>query len=53
MVTEERQGSLQRLSAIANTQMIIDSCDFQYDFETPKIKNIIPTSEVILHYLQH
>jgi len=44
--TSEVMVSVERILAvykdypqiIANTQMIIDSCDFQYDFDTPKNK---------------
>ncbi|MBX9889234.1 MAG: DNA polymerase III subunit alpha [Flavobacteriaceae bacterium] len=40
MVTEERLRAVYKdyPQLLANTQMIIDSCDFQYDFETPKNK---------------
>ncbi|MBU0941346.1 MAG: DNA polymerase III subunit alpha [Bacteroidetes bacterium] len=40
MVTEERLRAVYKdyPQLLANTQMIIDSCNFQYDFETPKNK---------------
>jgi DNA-directed DNA polymerase III PolC len=40
MVTEERLRAVYKdyPQILANTQTIIDSCDFQYDFETPKNK---------------
>jgi DNA polymerase-3 subunit alpha/error-prone DNA polymerase len=54
MVTEERLQAVTKTPALlANTQTIIDSCDFKYDFEIPKIKNIIPTPPKVLRYLQH
>jgi DNA polymerase-3 subunit alpha/error-prone DNA polymerase len=56
MVTEERLRAVYKdyPQLLANTQTIIDSCDLNYDFEIPKIKNIIPTPpKVILRYLQH
>jgi DNA polymerase-3 subunit alpha/error-prone DNA polymerase len=41
MVTEERLRAVYKdyPQLLANTQMIIDSCDFKYDFEIPKIKH--------------